>query len=56
MVMKSESFSRLGYHEAKSQRGPRDPPKTTPPGIIDPAARLFILPKFSSYLMKSISW
>jgi hypothetical protein len=34
----------------------RDPPKTTPPGIIDPAARLFILPKLSSYLMKSISW
>jgi hypothetical protein len=36
--------------------GHRDPPKTTPPGIIDPAACLFILPKFSSYLMKSISW
>jgi hypothetical protein len=36
--------------------GRRDPPKTTPPGIIDPAARLFILPKFSAYLMKSISW
>jgi hypothetical protein len=36
--------------------GQRDPPKPTPPGIIDPAARLFILPKFSSYLMKSISW
>jgi hypothetical protein len=36
--------------------GHRDPPKATPPGIIDPAACLFILPKFSSYLMKSISW
>jgi hypothetical protein len=56
MVMKSENFSRLGYHEAKSRRDIATHQKTTPPGIIDPAARLFILPKLSSYLMKSISW
>jgi hypothetical protein len=36
--------------------GNRDPPKATPPGIIDPAARLFSLLSFPSYLMKSISW